>query len=31
MKRATVSVWVYEKTCPMCSEPLAVSGGASIA
>jgi hypothetical protein len=29
-KRAIVSVWVYENACPMCSEPLAVSGGVSI-
>jgi hypothetical protein len=29
-KRATVSVWVKEKACPMCSDPLAVSGGVSI-
>jgi hypothetical protein len=28
---ATVSVWVNEATCPMCSEPLTVSGGVSIA
>ena len=30
-KRATVSVWVYEKTCPMCSSPDTVGGGVSIA
>jgi len=30
-KRATVSVWVKEKTCPMCSDPLTVSGGVSMA
>jgi len=29
--RATVSVWVKEKTCPMCSFPLTVSGGVSMA
>src|SRR6186713_2067016 len=29
--RATVSVWVYEKTCPMCSSPDTVGGGVSIA
>src|SRR5262245_15881720 len=29
--RATVSVWVKEKTCPMCSVPLTVSGGVSMA
>src|SRR5260221_13166060 len=28
--RATVSVWVNEKTCPTCSEPLTVSGGVSM-
>jgi hypothetical protein len=26
-----VSVWVNEKTCPMCSDPLTVSGGVSMA
>src|SRR5262247_1090048 len=30
-KRATVSVWVNEQTCPMCSFPLTVSGGVSMA
>ncbi len=25
-----VSVWVNEKTCPICSDPLTVSGGVSI-
>src|SRR6218665_2549802 len=25
-----MSVWVYEKTCPMCREPEAVGGGVSI-
>src|SRR5262249_61390632 len=29
--RATVSVCVKEKTCPMCSFPLTVSGGVSMA
>jgi hypothetical protein len=29
-KRATTSVWLYEKACPRCREPLAVSGGVSI-
>src|SRR5215471_20343654 len=29
--RATVSVWVNEQTCPMCSFPLTVSGGVSMA
>ena len=29
--RATVSVWVKEKTCPICSFPLTVSGGVSMA
>src|SRR5215831_20230242 len=29
--RAMVSVWVNEQTCPMCSFPLTVSGGVSIA
>jgi hypothetical protein len=29
-KRATVSVCVYEKTCPAWSEPLTVGGGVSI-
>jgi hypothetical protein len=28
--RAMVSVWVYEKTCPTCSEPLTVGGGVSM-
>jgi hypothetical protein len=28
--RATTSVWVKEKTWPMCSDPLTVSGGVSI-
>jgi hypothetical protein len=31
MKRAMVSVWVYEKTWPTCSDPLTVGGGVSIA
>ena len=26
-----VSVWVNEQTCPMCSFPLTVSGGVSMA
>src|SRR3954470_8519017 len=30
-KRAMVSVWVYENTCPTCSDPLTVGGGVSIA
>jgi hypothetical protein len=30
-KRAIVSVWVNEQTCPMCRDPLTVSGGVSIA
>jgi hypothetical protein len=29
--RAMVSVWVNEQTCPMCSLPLTVSGGVSMA
>jgi hypothetical protein len=29
--RATVSVWVNEQTCPICSFPLTVSGGVSMA
>jgi hypothetical protein len=29
-KRAMTSVWVYEKTWPMCSEPDAVGGGVSM-
>jgi hypothetical protein len=30
-KRATVSVCVNEKTCPICSSPDTVGGGVSIA
>ena len=30
-KRATVSVWVYENTWPMWSEPETVGGGVSMA
>src|SRR6266700_8354810 len=29
--RATKSVWLNEQTCPMCSFPLTVSGGVSMA
>src|ERR1700758_1887633 len=29
--RATMSVWLNEQTCPMCSLPLTVSGGVSMA
>src|SRR5215469_19626 len=29
--RAMQSVWVNEQTCPMCSFPLTVSGGVSMA
>jgi hypothetical protein len=29
--RATMSVWLNEQTCPMCSFPLTVSGGVSMA
>jgi len=29
--RATMSVWLNEQTCPMCSRPLTVSGGVSMA
>src|SRR5215469_9911940 len=31
LNRAMQSVWVNEKTCPMCSFPLTVSGGVSTA
>jgi hypothetical protein len=29
--RATMSVWLNEEACPMCSFPLTVSGGVSMA